>query len=61
MAAEAADKVTGPNILKVRTFSSRIEVEKRRVKPAENRLGRVVAEAFFFPLTGRWWGALKDL
>ncbi|KAH8147261.1 uncharacterized protein LAJ45_08739 [Morchella importuna] len=60
MAAEAADKVTGPNILKVRTFSSRIEVEKRRVKPAENKLGKVVAEAFFFPLTGRWWGALKD-
>lgn len=61
MAAEAADKVTGPNVLKVRTFSSRIEVEKRRVKPVESRLGKVVAEAFFFPLTGRWWGALKDL
>lgn len=61
MAAEAADKVTGPNVLKVRTFSSRIEVEKRRVKPVESKLGKVVAEAFFFPLTGRWWSALKDL
>lgn len=61
MAAEAADRVSGPNVLKVRTFSSRIEVEKRRVKPVESRLGRVVAEAFFFPLTGRWWGALRDL
>lgn len=61
MAAEAADKVTGPNVLKVRTFSSRIEVEKRRKKPVESKLGKVVGEAFFFPLTGRWWGALKDL
>lgn len=61
MAADAADKVTGPNVLKVRTFSSRIEVEKRRKKPVESKLGKVVGEAFFFPLTGRWWGALKDL
>lgn len=61
MAAEAADKVSGPNVLKVRTFSSRIEVEKRRKKPVESKLGGVAGEAFFFPLTGRWWGALKDL
>jgi len=54
MAAEAADKVTGPNALKVRTFSSRMAVEKRRKKPIPNALAKIVAEGFFFPLTGRW-------
>ena len=54
MAAEAADKFTGPNALKVRTFSSRMAVEKRRQKPIPNALAKVVADGFFFPLTGRW-------
>lgn len=54
MAAEAADKVTGPNALKVRTFSSRMAVEKKRQKPIPNALAKIVAEGFFFPLTGRW-------
>ena len=54
MAIEAADKFAGPNALKVRTFSSRIEVEKKRKKPIPNELARVVADGFFFPLTGRW-------
>lgn len=53
MAMEAADEATGPNILKVRTFSSRMEVEKRR-KPITNQLAKIVAEGFFYPLTGRW-------
>ena len=55
MAVEAADKLTGPNALKVRTFSSRMEVEKKRKKPIPNDLAKIVAEGFFFPLTGRWW------
>ena len=54
MAAAAADQVTGPNALKVRTFSSRMAVEKKRQKPIPNALAKVVAEGFFFPLTGRW-------
>ena len=54
MAAEAADKVSGPNALKVRTFSSRMAVEKKRQKPIPNALAKVVADGFFFPLTGRW-------
>ena len=54
LAASAADKVTGPNALKVRTFSSRIEVEKKRQKPLSNALAKIVTEGFFFPLTGRW-------
>ena len=54
MAAEAADKFTGPNALKVRTFSSRMAVEKKRQKPMPNALAKIVADGFFFPLTGRW-------
>lgn len=59
MAAELADKLTGPSILKVRTFSSRMEVEKKRKKPIANSLAKVVAESLFFPLTGRFAVHLK--
>ena len=54
MAAEAADKFSGPKALKVRTFSSRMAVEKKRQKPIPNALAKIVADGFFFPLTGRW-------
>ena len=54
MAIEAADQLSGPNALKVRTFSSRMEVEKKRVKPIPNELAKIVADGFFFPLTGLW-------
>lgn len=54
MAVEAADKLTGPNALKVRTFSSRMAVEKKRSKPIPNALAKVVADGFFFPLTSLW-------
>ncbi|KAF2739279.1 hypothetical protein EJ04DRAFT_484876 [Polyplosphaeria fusca] len=60
MAAQAADTLTGPSILKVRTFSSRMEVEKRRSKPIPNALAQIVADNFFFPLTGRWWIATRS-
>ncbi|KAI9821423.1 MAG: telomere binding protein [Phylliscum demangeonii] len=55
MALKAADQVVGPDVLKVRTFSSRMDVESRRKKPAPNELAKIVSSAFFFPLTGRWW------
>lgn len=55
LAAQVVDQFTGPNILKVRTFSSRMEVEKKRKKPIPNALAQIVADNFFFPLTGRWW------
>ncbi|THW80093.1 hypothetical protein D6D19_00705 [Aureobasidium pullulans] len=58
MALDAADKMSGPNILKVRTFSSRMEVERRK-KVIPNALAKIVAEGFFFPLTGRWWQNLQ--
>ena len=62
LAAQAADTLTGPAILKVgqsRTFSSRMEVEARRSKPIPNALSQLVADNFFFPLTGRWWLATR--
>ena len=61
MAVEAADKLSGPNALKVRTFSSRMEVEKKRKKPIANELAKIVADGFFFPLTGRWRLQLQAL
>ncbi|KAJ5650753.1 uncharacterized protein N7484_004476 [Penicillium longicatenatum] len=61
MAANAADAVTGPNALKVRTFSTRMEVEKKRQQRAAQRqksvakdLHKVLAEGFFYPLTSRF-------
>lgn len=59
MAAEAADKLTGPNVLKTRTFSSRMEVEKKRKRPITNELAKIVADGFFYPLTGRWRTSLQ--
>ncbi|KAL2819815.1 telomere length regulation protein-domain-containing protein [Aspergillus granulosus] len=61
LAANAADNLTGPNALKVRTFSSRMEVERRRQQREAHRqkstvkdLHRVLLEGFFYPLTGRF-------
>ncbi|KAL5116942.1 telomere binding protein [Pleosporales sp. CAS-2024a] len=56
LAAQAADQLSsGPTILKVRTFSSRLQVEQKRPKPTPNALSQLVADNFFFPLTARWW------
>lgn len=61
LAADAADTITGPNALKVRTFSSRMEVEKKRKQREAARqkgtvkdLHKVLAEGFFYPLQGRF-------
>ena len=61
LAANAADQLTGPNALKVRTFSSRMEVEKKRQQRETERqkstakdLHKVLAEGFFFPLAGQF-------
>lgn len=59
LAAEAADMATGPQVLNVRTFSSRMEVESKRKKPIANSLAKIVANGFFFPLTGRFFVHLK--
>lgn len=54
MALKAADTLSGPNVLKTRTFSSRMDVERKRTKAIPNALAKVVADGFFFPLTGRF-------
>ncbi|KAH7364529.1 telomere length regulation protein-domain-containing protein [Rhexocercosporidium sp. MPI-PUGE-AT-0058] len=61
MAASLADKLTGPSILKIRTFSTRMAVEASRKKPTTNTLAQVVSNGFFFPLTGRFSMHLKTL
>lgn len=52
MAIEAAEQLSGPTALKVRRFSSRMAVEKKREKPIANSLAKIVGEAFVSPLTG---------
>lgn len=57
MALKAADESTSHlNAVKVRTFSSRMEVEKARTKrkPAPNELAKTFGEFFFFPLANRY-------
>lgn len=55
LASAAATSLSGPSILQVRTFSTRMAVEAGRSKPIPNALAQIVADNFFFPLTGRWW------
>jgi telomere length regulation protein len=55
LALSAADQTTSHlNAVKVRTFSSRMEVERTKRKPAPNRLAKILGEAFFFPLVSRY-------
>ena len=54
LAAQAADDLTGPTALKVRTFSSRLAVQSRTAPPTSNPLAKILASAIFFPLVGRW-------
>ena len=61
MALKAADALSGPNVLKTRTFSSRMEVEKKRTRAIPNALAKVVADGFFFPLTGRFQAILHSM
>ena len=55
LALESAEQLSGPSVLKVKTFSTRMAVEKARKKPTANKLAKIVADHFFFPLVGRWW------
>ncbi|KAI6249814.1 DNA replication checkpoint protein tel2 [Erysiphe necator] len=55
MVGSLADKLTGPTILKIRTFSSRMKVEKTRPKPSINKLSKIVGESFLFPLIGKFF------
>lgn len=55
MALQAADKSTAHlNAVKVRTFSSRMAVERTRRKPAPNQLAKIFPQAYFHPLVTRY-------
>jgi len=55
MALEAADKSTAHlNAVKVRSFSSRMAVERTRRKPAPNQLAQIFPQAYFHPLVTRY-------
>lgn len=69
LALNAADAATGPDVLKVRTFSSRMEVErKRQLREDERRrksttrdLHKVLTEGYFYPLVGRFGMMMQSL
>lgn len=55
LALSAADKTTSHlDAVKVRTFSSRMEIERTKRKPVANQLALVLGETFFFPLMTRY-------
>ncbi|KAK1059869.1 telomere binding protein [Friedmanniomyces endolithicus] len=55
LALQAADHSTAHlNAVKVRTFSSRMAVERTKRKPAPNQLAKTFGRSFFFPLTNRY-------
>lgn len=62
LALDAADAASGPDALKVRKFSSRMEVERQRqiretqkkAKTLSTNLHKDLTEGFFYPLVGRF-------
>lgn len=55
LALRAADHSTVHlNAVKIRTFSSRMDVERTKRKPAPNQLAKIFAQSFFFPLSNRY-------
>lgn len=55
LALSAADETTSHlNAVKVRTFSSRMDVERTKRKPTANQLAKIFGPAFFFPLVSRY-------
>jgi hypothetical protein len=56
---EAVSKLSGPQILQVRHFSS-IPPESRRPKTSINILSKLAGRVFLFPLLGRWWIHQQD-
>lgn len=69
IAASAADNVTGPDVLKLSTFTSRLEQQKSsksqskakpRVRSIPNTTAQLIATSFFFPLTARFQSAIHS-
>ncbi|KAL7629105.1 telomere binding protein [Parahypoxylon ruwenzoriense] len=71
LAAEAADAVTGPDALKLSSFTSRLDSQslsgtgkqnkaKPRTRAIPNTTASVIASSFFFPLTSRFQAAVHS-
>ncbi|KAL7909329.1 telomere length regulation domain-containing protein [Trichoderma velutinum] len=63
MAAKAADATTGPDILKLQTFTARYKSKtkaKPRVRAIPNTTAALIAESFFYPLTAHFQVALRS-
>lgn len=75
MAAEAADKATGPDVLKLSTFTSRLEQQqnssdppnvkrkpasKPRIRAIPNTTAQILYTSFFAPLAARFQAALRS-
>lgn len=67
IAANAADAATGPDALKLSTFTSRLDQQqkpKSKTKPRAtiipNTTAQLIASSFFFPLTARFQSALHS-
>lgn len=76
LAAEAADKTTGPDVLKLSTFTSRLEQQqnssdspnvkrkqtsnKPRIRAIPNTTAQILYASFFEPLAARFQAALRS-
>lgn len=69
LAAEAADVATGPDALKLSSFTSRLNSQpsqlgkskaKPRVRAIPNTTASLIASSFFFPLTSRFQAAMRS-
>ncbi|CAK7208323.1 telomere binding protein [Sporothrix bragantina] len=69
IAAQAADDATGPDVLKLASFKSRLSKDAKdkdkaakrtpAARPAANTAGPLLASSFFFPLTARFQLAVQ--
>ncbi|KAF6841477.1 telomere length regulation protein [Colletotrichum plurivorum] len=63
IAANAADATTGPDALKLSTFTSRLQnkqAKKPGIRSIPNTIAAVLSASFFFPLTARFQHALRS-
>ncbi|XDG10096.1 hypothetical protein ABKA04_009711 [Annulohypoxylon sp. FPYF3050] len=68
LAAEAADAATGPDALKLSSFTSRLNAHpsntrgapRPRVRAIANTTASLIATSFFFPLTSRFQAAMRS-
>ncbi|KAM0283646.1 hypothetical protein ACHAQH_002425 [Verticillium albo-atrum] len=69
LAANAADAATGPDVLKLSSFTSRLNAQgqpkstakpKPRTRAIPNTIASLIASNFFFPLTARLQHALRS-